>query len=90
MATLDGDWVCEQGGFLSITCFAVWYTCPTCNDGLVPAGQGIPIDEAQGNAHYEDRDQLRGKFDVCPDCTGSSGGYICGVHDVHSQSKEQA
>lgn len=86
MTTLDGDWICEQD---SDECFAVWQSCDRCGKvacpdsitgGLLPKGQGIPIAEEPGNLWYEGRDELS-DWDICPDCMGSGGGYICGFHD---------
>lgn len=92
--TPDCDWECVRAdGYHTGECFAEWVHCdccntpvpadvdPTYNGGLVPVGEGLPIDGECGNLWYSHRDVLRGRFDVCVDCTGSGGGYICGFHD---------
>lgn len=95
MTTLDGDWICDQDTTWPdepAGCFAVWQHCDTCEPfasqapdnaaGLVPAGTGLNIDDLEGNLWFDRRVELRGKWDVCATCTGSGGGYICGIHDI--------
>ncbi len=93
MTTLDGDWQCEQDSASGKGCFAVWQHCEDCidtpvpevpayNGGLVPKGQGLSIREEYGNMWYEQADELADKYDICVSCTGSGGGYACGVHDL--------
>lgn len=92
MATLDGDWVCDDDDLESGLCFAVWVFCHECadtkvpelewyNGGLVARGQGLAIADQQGNMWYESAAELGGKYDICGHCMGSGGGYMCGYHD---------
>lgn len=95
MPTIDGDWECDQDDF-ECGCFAVWDSCTTClpyvsdicgyEGGLVPVGQGLPIEGERGNLWFEQYAELVGKYDICPTCTGSGGGYICGVHDLKEKT----
>ena len=89
MATPDGDWVCSDGGLFS-PCFAVWQDCDCvwndCPSGMVPRGDGLPLSETKGTSVYascfEDGETERLNYDVCPTCTGTAGGYACGVCDL--------
>lgn len=90
MTTLDDDWVCDEGGVDSLECYAIWGHCEECHEtktpfywysgGLVSLGQGLNIKENYGNLWWEHKEQLEGHFDICSTCTGSGGGYYCGVH----------
>jgi hypothetical protein len=92
--TLDEDYFCDESDDTG-TCYPVWFYCDGCEGtlvgfdidpayigGLVPAGEGMPIDKCKGNLWYDLRDLLRNRYDVCPQCTGSGGGYGCGKHDA--------
>lgn len=81
MTSLDGDWICDEDELDDSTpCFAVWQHCDECEDGLVPAGTGLPIIE--GSLWFDTEEHRSGKYDVCGECIGSGGAYVCGFHDL--------
>jgi hypothetical protein len=54
--------------------------------GLVPKGEGLAIACERWNLWFHVDTECGGAigrlYDICPHCTGSGGGYACGVHDL--------